>query len=155
MKFKETVSRNIREAGHFFSTVFRQSMRDNILNSASGLVYSTLLAIVPALTFLFTLFNALGVLEPLVEFLSQWFTDLAGPDAGSQLMEMLTNFTRNATSLGVVGLISFLVTMVRWSTRPGRSSTESIDRAEATTLRGALQGSSPSSLSPAFCWLPM
>jgi membrane protein len=112
MKFKETVSHNIKEAGHFFSTVFRQSMRDNILNSASGLVYSTLLAIVPAFTFLFTLFNALGVLGPLIDFLNQWFTDLAGPEAGGQLIAMLTNLTRNATSLGVVGLISFLVTMV-------------------------------------------
>ncbi|HZJ88120.1 MAG TPA: YihY/virulence factor BrkB family protein [Sphaerochaeta sp.] len=112
MNLKERLTHNVRQVRHFFASVVRQSLRDNILNSASGLVYSTLLAIVPALTFLFTLFNALGVLEPLILFLSQWFTELAGPEAGGQLMTLLTTYTRNATSLGVVGLISFLLTMV-------------------------------------------
>ncbi len=107
-----SIARNIKHARQFLSTVVRQSMRDNILNSASGLVYSTLLAIVPALTFLFTFFNALGVLGPLLEVLNQWFIDLAGAEAGGELMTMIRSYTRNATSLGVVGLISFLVTMV-------------------------------------------
>ena len=106
------IASNLKHARQFLQTVFRQSIRDNILNSASGLVYSTLLAIVPALTFLFTFFNALGVLGPLVDVLNLWFVELAGAEAGSELMSMINHYTRNATSLGVVGLISFLVTMV-------------------------------------------
>lgn len=106
------VRQNLKRLGTFFSTVFRQAMKDDILNSASGLVYSTLIAIVPALTFIFTFFKALGVLEPLVDFLSQWLGDLAGPQAGGELMLLLDQYTRNATSLGVVGLVSFLITMV-------------------------------------------
>ncbi len=112
MSFKNIIQQNLKRLGVFFSSVFRQSMKDNFLNSASGLVYSTLLAIVPAATFLFTFFNAFGVMEPLVNFLTQWFTELAGEDAGGQLMILLTQYTRNATSLGIVGLISFLITMV-------------------------------------------
>ena len=108
----QTIGRNVRYAHQFLLTVVRQSTRDNILNSASGLVYSTLMAIVPAFTFIFTFFNALGVLEPLIDVLRVWVTDLAGADAGGQLLEMITRYTRNATSLGVVGLVSFLVTMV-------------------------------------------
>lgn len=109
---RSVMQQNLRRLGKFLSTVFRQAMKDNILNSASGLVYSTLLAIVPALTFMFTFFNALGVLEPLVSFLSVWLEELAGPQAGGEMMLLLDRYTRNATSLGVVGLVSFLITMV-------------------------------------------
>ncbi|WP_245523782.1 YihY/virulence factor BrkB family protein [Sphaerochaeta globosa] len=106
------VQQNLKRLGKFFSIVFRQAMKDDILNAASGLVYSTLLAIVPALTFMFTFFKALGVLEPLTDFLSQWLGELAGSQAGGELMLLLDRYTRNATSLGVVGLVSFLITMV-------------------------------------------
>ena len=112
MAFFSVVQQNIKRLIEFFRLVVRQSLKDNILNSASGLVYSTLLAIVPALTFLFTFFNTFGVLEPLITFLNDWFTELAGDQAGGQLMMLLNQFTRNATSLGVVGLVSFLITMV-------------------------------------------
>ena len=106
------VQQNLTRLVEFFRLVVRQSLKDNILNSASGLVYSTLLAIVPALTFLFTFFNTFGVLEPLIFFLTEWFSELAGEEAGGQLMMLLNQYTRNATSLGVVGLVSFLITMV-------------------------------------------
>lgn len=106
------MQQNLKRLGKFVSIVFRQAMKDNILNSASGLVYSTLLAIIPALTFIFTFFKTLGVLEPLTAVLSQWISDLAGPQAGGDLMVLLDRYTRNATSLGVVGLVSFLITMV-------------------------------------------
>ena len=111
-RYLASIASNIKHAHQFLLTVVRQSTRDNILNSAAGLVYSTLLAIVPALTFLFTFFNALGVLEPLLQVLNQWFSELAGAEAGGELMAMISRYTRNATSLGVVGLVSFLVTMV-------------------------------------------
>ncbi|MGH0052653.1 MAG: YihY/virulence factor BrkB family protein [Sphaerochaetaceae bacterium] len=112
MSYKAIIQQNINRLGAFLSDVFKQAMKDNFLNAASGLVYSTLLSIVPAATFLFTFFNAFGVMEPLVRFLSEWFTELAGEEAGGQLMILLTQYTRNATSLGVVGLISFFITMV-------------------------------------------
>ncbi|NCC63711.1 MAG: hypothetical protein EOM15_03520, partial [Spirochaetia bacterium] len=112
MTFLVTAQQNIKRLIDFFRLVIRQSLKDNILNSASGLVYSTLLAMVPALTFLFTFFNTFGVLEPLISFMTEWFTELAGEEAGGQLMTLLNQYTRNATSLGVVGLVSFLFTMV-------------------------------------------
>lgn len=112
MTFLVTAQQNLKRLIDFFRLVIRQSLKDNILNSASGLVYSTLLAMVPALTFLFTFFNTFGVLEPLIFFMTEWFTELAGEEAGGQLMTLLNQYTRNATSLGVVGLVSFLFTMV-------------------------------------------
>lgn len=82
------------------------------MQSASSMVYSTLMALVPAVTFIFTFFSAFGVLEPLVDLLRQWLSDVIGAEAGIQLMDLLNLYTANATSLGVVGLISFLITMV-------------------------------------------
>ena len=52
-------------------------MKDNVLNSASGLVYSTLLAIVPALTFLFS-FSAVWSIGTAFELPSEALTELAG-----------------------------------------------------------------------------
>ena len=97
-RYLASIAPNIKHAHQFLLTVVRQSTRDNILNSAAGLVYSTLLAIVPALTFLFTFFNALGVLEPLLQVLNVWFSELAGAEAGGELMAMIGRYTRNATT---------------------------------------------------------
>ena len=94
------------------SLAFNQALKDNVMQSASSMVYSTLMALVPAVTFIFTFFSAFGVLEPLIDLLRQWLTDIVGPEAGLQLMDLLNLYTSNATSLGVVGLISFLITMV-------------------------------------------
>lgn len=108
----EHVKAALARFGGFLGVAFRQSMKDNVLNSASGLVYSTLLAIVPALTFTFSFFSGLGALEPLLSFLSDSLAELTGGETGEQVMTLLTTYTRNATTLGVVGLVSFLVTML-------------------------------------------
>lgn len=111
-KLVVVIKENFVRFGRFTATVFRQAMKDNVLTAASGMVYSTLLAVVPALTFLLTFFRALGVLEPLNQLLSQWVSDLAGIQNGGDLITMINQYTRNATSLGVVGLVSFLITMI-------------------------------------------
>ncbi len=96
----------------FAQLALGQALKDNVLQSASSMVYSTLMALVPAVTFIFTFFSAFGVLEPLVDLLRQWLSEIIGDEAGLQLMDLLNLYTTNATSLGVVGLISFLITMV-------------------------------------------
>ncbi len=94
------------------SLASNQALRDDVMQSASSMVYSSLMAFVPAVTFIFTFFSAFGVLEPLVDLLRQWLVEIVGPEGGLQLMDLLNLYTTNATSLGVVGLISFLITMV-------------------------------------------
>ena len=112
MNFIGSIKKQSLAAVKIASLAFNKSLRDNVMQSASSMVYSTLMALVPAVTFVFTFFSAFGVLEPLVGLLRQWLTDLVGPEAGLQLMDLLNLYTVNATSLGVVGLISFLITMV-------------------------------------------
>ncbi|AEV29982.1 putative membrane protein [Sphaerochaeta pleomorpha str. Grapes] len=112
MGILKAIKGKFASAGNIASLAMNQAMHDNVFQSASSMVYSTLMAIVPGLTFIFTFFGAFGVLQPVIDFLAQWFTEIFGPEAGTQLLSLLEKYTANATSLGVVGLISFLITMV-------------------------------------------
>ncbi len=112
MAFISTIRKQVLASLKFAQLALGQALKDNVLQSASSMVYSTLMALVPAVTFIFTFFSAFGVLEPLVDLLRQWLSEIIGDEAGLQLMDLLNLYTTNATSLGVVGLISFLITMV-------------------------------------------
>ncbi len=112
MSFIRTIKKQSLASVKLAHLALNQALRDNVMQSASSMVYSTLMALVPAVTFIFTFFSAFGVLEPLVDLLRQWLTEVIGAEAGFQLMDLLNIYTANATSLGVVGLISFLITMV-------------------------------------------
>ncbi|WP_320129975.1 YihY/virulence factor BrkB family protein [uncultured Sphaerochaeta sp.] len=112
MAIIKIVKAKFMSAVNLASVAMNQSLHDNVFQSASSMVYSTLMALVPGVTFIFTFFGAFGVLQPVTDFLSQWFTELFGANAGTQLISLLEKYTANATSLGVVGLISFLITMV-------------------------------------------
>jgi len=112
MSFIRTIRKQVLASLKLASVALNQALRDNVMQSASSMVYSTLMALVPAVTFIFTFFSAFGVLEPLVDLLQQWLSEVIGAEAGFQLMDLLNLYTTNATSLGVVGLISFLITMV-------------------------------------------
>ncbi len=89
---------------------FRGIGRDSIPIMASGMVYSTLTAIIPCLTFLFAFLSAFGVLQPFKDLLSMIAVDTFGASAGYELMSYLEQFSSNALSLGVIGLISFIFT---------------------------------------------
>ncbi len=89
---------------------FRSMSRDNINLLASGMVYSTLIAIVPCLTFLSAFLSAFGALEPFMAVISEWLCDTFGEGTGISVMESIMKFTGSAMSLGVVGLVSFIIT---------------------------------------------
>ena len=112
MALLQSIKVRLKAAYKLAVLAFNQALRDNVFQSASSMVYSTLMALVPGLTFIFTFFGAFGVLEPIINFIQEWLVDLVGSEAGAQLMGLLTTYTSNATSLGVVGLVSFLITMV-------------------------------------------
>ncbi len=82
---------------------------DNLTILASGMVYSTLIAIVPCITFLSAFLSALGGLESFSSVLTDWLIDTFGEAEGTFVMEKLTLFSRNAMSLGIFGLITFII----------------------------------------------
>ena len=84
--------------------------KDNLTMIASGMVYSTLIAIVPCLTFLFAFLSAFGVLQPFMNIIGFVLHDTFGEQTGDELIAYIQQFSSNAMSLGVVGLVSFIIT---------------------------------------------
>lgn len=89
--------------------VFKGLANENITILASGLVYSTLIAVIPCLTFLFTFLSSFGALQVFLDVLNQWLSNTFGSETASSLILEVNNYSSNAMSLGVVGLISFLI----------------------------------------------
>ena len=84
--------------------------RDNISIMASGMVYSTLIAVIPCLTFLTAFLSVFGVLQPFMNLIAMLFEDTFGANTGHELVSYIQQFSSNAMSLGVIGLISFIIT---------------------------------------------
>lgn len=109
-RFVSKVGRKLVQAEEFATIVFRNVLRDRVTIMASGLVYTTLMALVPCITFVFVFLGAFGVLQSVVNMLTQFFIDIFGEAAGQELVKMIETYTGNATSLGVIGIISFIIT---------------------------------------------
>ena len=92
------------------TSAFRGMSKDNLTMIASGMVYSTLIAIVPCLTFLFAFLSAFGVLQPFMNIIGFVLHDTFGDQTGDELIAYIQQFSSNAMSLGVVGLVSFIIT---------------------------------------------
>ena len=114
MKGKFNLLKKVNSWISDYFSVIRQGVRligrDNINLLASGMVYSTLIAIVPCITFLSAFLSAFGALEPFLSVLSEWMYDTFGSETGMSVMNAIVNFTGSAMSLGVVGLVSFIIT---------------------------------------------
>ena len=83
---------------------------DNISILASGMVYSTLIAIVPCITFLLFFLSAFGASEGFLQDVERWLIETFGTSEGEFVLEKLTEFSKNAMSLGIAGLVSFIIT---------------------------------------------
>ncbi len=99
-------------AGSFVSLCLRNVLRDQVTNMASALVYTSLMALVPCLTFIFVFLGAFGVLQAVTDAVTQFMVDIFGTEAGLEIVQMISSYTGNATSLGVVGIISFIITSI-------------------------------------------
>lgn len=84
----------------------------NITMVSKGLVYATLMAIIPVGAIIWFMCDRLGILSHLVVTLSEFFMNTFGPDTGNMLIGYIERFTQNALGLGITGIASFLVTFV-------------------------------------------
>ncbi len=101
MKFKET--------GEVLITKFK---KDQIPILASGIVYNTLISVIPFISFLVTFLTLFNVIQPFYESLNELFVSIFGQAAGKDLVQLVERYSGNAASLGVAGLISFGITSI-------------------------------------------
>lgn len=86
--------------------------KDQIPILASGIVYNTLISVIPFISFLVTFLSLFNVLQPFYESLTALFISIFGPSAGQQLIHLVERYSGNAARLGIAGLISFGLTSI-------------------------------------------
>ena len=97
---------------HFIRRVYQEFIRDNCPIRASGLAYSSLLALVPLAAFLFSLFTAFGSFKEITELVEGFIINQLIPTRQADLIAYLNQFIENSKTLGVVGLLLFAITSV-------------------------------------------
>lgn len=101
-----------KDYGRVLLLSYTRISRDNVSILASGMVYSTLISIIPFIAFLFAFFSAFGVLQTVLNMLTSFLVDTLGDKTGNEIISFIETYTGNALSLGVFGIISFLITSI-------------------------------------------
>lgn len=91
-------------------SVLRSIGNDNVTILSSGLVYSSLIAIVPCVTFLFVFVSSFGVLQPFLNLMENILSDAFGKDLAHSLISTMSGYSSNAMTLGIFGIVSFMIT---------------------------------------------
>ncbi|MFP4382522.1 MAG: YihY family inner membrane protein [Spirochaetia bacterium] len=90
----------------------KQFIKDDCIIRASGLAYTSLLALVPFFVVLFSFLSAVGSFSSIEQSIKQFLIDMFVPARQDQILEYFENFTENTGTLGAVGLGMFLVTSI-------------------------------------------
>ena len=96
----------------FLQVWYKKFSSDRITILASGIVYTTLISIIPFVSFLVAFLSTFDLLRPFFNLINELFTTIFGDVAGGQLAMMIEGYSKNASGLGVFGLISFTVTSI-------------------------------------------
>ena len=93
-----------------FGTIFWQRFNQNKLTQAAGyLTYSTMLAIVPLIMVVFSIFSAFPVFNEVTGALKEFiFTNFA-PSASDMVGQYIDEFVNNSKKMSAVGIISLIV----------------------------------------------
>ena len=92
-----------------FSLLFWKRFSENKLNQAAGaLTYSTMLAIVPMVMVIFSIFSAFPVFNEVTGELKEMiFTNFA-PSASDMVGEYIDQFVSNSKKMSAVGIVSLI-----------------------------------------------
>lgn len=97
---------------HIIFLAFSGMIADNITILSSGLVYSTLIAIVPCVTFIVAFLSMVGLLESFISSMTELLASVFGQETAVLMVDLLSGFSSNAMSLGLFGLISFIISAI-------------------------------------------
>ncbi len=108
-KRKRKNSLSLVRLGKSFGEQFAES---SVTMLANGMVYSTLIAVVPCLAVIYTVLNMFGVLDPFVLLIEDWVIKTFGTETGGNLVGYLSSFTKNAMGTGIISILSFGLTFI-------------------------------------------
>ncbi len=96
----------------FVGRVAAEFSRDNGLIRASGMAYSSLLALVPLTVVVFSFISAFGALDSLIRDIQNALVNFLVPTQQDQILRYVRQFTENARTLGLVGFVFFTITSI-------------------------------------------
>lgn len=99
---------NIKNLFRTIKSITVKFFKDSCLVRASGLAYSTLLAVVPFITIIY----AFGGFDTLGKTIESALLRTILPTHHEAILEVINSFTRNSLTTGAVGMIFFLVTSI-------------------------------------------
>ena len=109
-RWQQRVRRGFGTTRAFLGLLARQYNEDRCRESAAALTYATLFAIVPVLTVTYAILAVIPALQDVGGDFQEWLLDYFVPDAGAQIQHYLTEFSRQATNLTIVGVVVLFVT---------------------------------------------
>lgn len=99
-----------RQLWRFLRFVAAQYSERGCRQQAAALTYMTLFAIVPTMTVIFTMFSLFPAFEGMAGQLEGYLFQYLLPDSGLDVREYLTEFTTQARSLTLAGILMLVVT---------------------------------------------
>ena len=104
-RYGVTLLRFVMELGQQFA-------KDTVIVRASGMAYTTLLAIVPLVAVFFSIFSAFEAFALFKETAETWILKQVIPARTDELLNYLNQFTANTKALGVVSSIALVITSI-------------------------------------------
>lgn len=105
----QTILNYILKATKFAQHVWDNIFRDSLFILTSGVVYTSLISLIPLITVIAVFLGFFGALQPFLSLMLEKATDLFGANVANTLVTMIEQYSSNAQSLGIIGLVSFIV----------------------------------------------
>ncbi len=111
-KYRESVLHHARGTVRFSCRVLHRFREYNCFVRASGLAYSSLLALVPLAALVLSIFTLFGSYESITQQVQNFLVHTLVPTKQDMIISALNEFTANSRTLGALGLFLFLFTSV-------------------------------------------
>jgi len=111
MKFtKNTLQENTHSFKRFLAILWQHINHDRLTTSAASLAYTSILALVPLITVIFSLLSAFPIFNEASQSLRQLVYENLAPAASDTIQEYLDQFIANTNRMTVFGIVGLVVT---------------------------------------------
>ncbi|MES2908334.1 MAG: YihY family inner membrane protein [Pseudomonadota bacterium] len=109
---KRSARQQLSMIGHLLRTAGQHFLRDNCRGHAAALTFTTLFAVVPMMTVVFTALAAVPSLKPVSAEIQQFIFSNLVPSTGEAVQQHLGEFAQQASQLTIVGIGMLFVTAI-------------------------------------------
>lgn len=104
--------KSIKRVWSIFKSCLGRFTDDSVVMISNGMVYTSLVAMVPCLAFVYSFISYLGFTEPVIKLVEAFLLETFGTENGTVLINYLNRFLTNAMSLGIISFVSFFITFL-------------------------------------------